>query len=429
MIVGWEPSLTVSNYKTLEIILNSTKLSHKATPYRYFHNWLGQGLLTSSGDKWRKRRKIITPAYHFKILEQFVNVFDKVSDILVNEVRRECNKQSFDIYPYITLCALDIICETAMGISVNAQVNKNSEYVQSVKKMCKIVMDRTFSPLQYFDILYRFTKNYRDEKRCLKVLNEYNFEIIRKRRQELKSRGNEKESENFEKKKVAFLDMLLQAKIDEQPLSDEDIREEVATFMFEGHDTTASAMSFALFELAKNVEVQNKVFDEQKCLFADFPERSVTYKDLNDMKYLELVLKETLRLYPSVPFYARQTMEEINLTNDIKLPKGFIINIFAYGIHRDPQFYPDPDSFDPERFSHDNNTGKYPYSFIPFSAGLRNCIGQKFALLEMKATISKFIRKYELLPRHPEHHLQLISETILKSANGVYIKLIDRKWQ
>jgi cytochrome P450 family 4 len=138
------------------------------------------------------------------------------------------------------------------------------------------------------------------------------------------------------------------------------------------------------------------------------------------MKYLEQVIKETLRLYPSVPFYGRKTNEAVEF-NGSTIPEGVTITIFAYAIHRDPKYFEDPEQFNPSRF--EKFDGKLPYCFIPFSAGPRNCIGQKFAMLEMKSTLSKIIRKFELMPSTPQHKLQLAAEAVLKSANGVKISL------
>ncbi|KAJ3632243.1 hypothetical protein MTP99_009260 [Tenebrio molitor] len=104
--------------------------------YHFFRPWLGTGLLTSDGPKWRKHRKITTPAFHFQILEQFLDVFESSGNTLIKKLEKEVGKKSFDIYPFITLCTLDVICESAMGTKINAQENSESEYVRSVKKLC-----------------------------------------------------------------------------------------------------------------------------------------------------------------------------------------------------------------------------------------------------------------------------------------------------
>lgn len=122
-----------------------------------------------------------------------------------------------------------------MGVSINAQDFKDSEYVNSVKDMCRIIVERSFSPIEMFDISYKFTKNYQTEKKVLKILHNNTNSVINQRREQLKKKNEamEKEDDFGVKKKMAFLDMLLQATVDGRPLTNEDVREEVDTFMFE----------------------------------------------------------------------------------------------------------------------------------------------------------------------------------------------------
>lgn len=427
--IGIEPIILVSDYKVIETILSSAKLIEKSQLYKFLHSWLGSGLLTSAGPKWKKRRRMLTPSYHFQILEQFVPTFNKVSNNLVQELKNINNKNCLDIYPYVTLATLDVICETAMGVPINALQNKTSNYVHSVKEMGRITMERVFSPLQQIDLLYGFTENGKTEQECLKILHGHTLSVIKTRKEELgrdpNSSVDNMVDEFGKKKKIAFLDMLLQTTDNGQPLSDDDIREEVDTFMFEGHDTTASGVSFTLYEIANNPDVQKKILEEQNDIFGN-DDRDATYQDLANMRYLEMVIKEGLRLYPSVPLYARTAFEDIQLTDDIWCPKGSTIAILAYHIHRDPRFFSDPEKFNPDRFAAENNTGKNPYSFVPFSAGPRNCIGQKFAFMELKSMISKIVRNFELSPVVPAHKPELVAEAILKSNNGIMIKLQER---
>lgn len=132
-LIGNQLIVMFSDPKDVEIVLKSHKLIDKSSEYSYLQKWLGEGLLLSTGKKWYSRRKTITPTFHFKILEQFIEVFDRQSDIFVKNLSKYKPSQSFDIYPHVSLCTLDAICESAMGISVNAQSNSESEYVKAVK--------------------------------------------------------------------------------------------------------------------------------------------------------------------------------------------------------------------------------------------------------------------------------------------------------
>jgi cytochrome P450 family 4 len=158
-------------------------------------------------------------------------------------------------------------------------------------------------------------------------------------------------------------------------------------------------------------------------LFGDEKDPTIAYQELQDMKYLELVIKETLRLYPSVPVIGRYTQEDFLFEGQV-IPKDTNVGLYIYGLHRNPEYFPEPEKFDPDRF--DNLNGSLPFAYIPFSAGPRNCIGQKFAMLEMKNVISKVIRHFELTPAVPRHELILSVETVLRSANGIKVGLKKR---
>ncbi|XP_022918968.2 cytochrome P450 4d2-like [Onthophagus taurus] len=416
------PALVISDLKILEFLLGTTQILEKSYTYSFLEKWLGHGLLTSPPEKWRKTRKILTPAFHFQILEQYVESFHSTTSILINKLKSSISKDPktpIDIYPYITLCTLDIICETAMGTKINAQENTQSEYVKGVKELCRITVERTVNPMTMFPITYMFTKDYRIERHYLKILHNHTNSVIKRRREELIKNDHPKQ------KRLAFLDLLLQSTLDGKPMTDEEIREEVDTFMFAGHDTTASGISFILYCISKYPDVQQKVCDEIEEILGNDKNLIPTIKQLNEMKYLEMVIKESLRLFPPVPIFARSPL------NDTSHPSGLFptwsqLLVFVYGVHRDPKNYDDPETFDPDRFLPENQSKRHPYSYLTFSAGPRNCIGQKFAMLEMKSTVSLVLRHFILKPVEG-FEPKLIPLTVLKSLNGVQVILEERK--
>ncbi|CRL05138.1 CLUMA_CG018015, isoform A [Clunio marinus] len=423
-------SVFTSDVKMIESVLSSQKLLDKGSGYKFVRGWLQE-------------------AFHFNILQQFAEIMDHHGQICVSNLKK-FDDQEIDFFSIISLNAFDVICgefsvnyqsvdmirnkvlfsgaESAMGCKINAQKNSESEYIKAVKEISNIIFLRTFNQFKRSDFLYQFTEMYQREQNALKVLHDFTDSVIVSRRKELESASHAVKNENDFgiKKRKAFLDLLLQSTIDGNPLTNSDIREEVDTFMFEGHDTTTSAICFTLYNLAKYPEIQEKVFEECKTTLGDDLQQLVTIHDLNNLHYLELTIKETLRLYPSVPFYGRNIKEDVTIGH-LTIPKDTNVNVAAFFLGRNPDIFSDPLKFDPLRFDAETNNEKNnPYAYVPFSAGPRNCIGQKFAMLEMKSIVAKIIRNFKLSVTKENEKLELIAELVLRPVNGVKLRVQKR---
>ncbi|CAH0714227.1 unnamed protein product, partial [Brenthis ino] len=192
-----------------------------------------------------------------------------------------------------------------------------------------------------------------------------------------------------------------------------------------GHDTTAVAMTFMVMTLANEPEIQDKIYAEMQQIFGD-SDRSPTSQDLSDMKYLECCIKESMRLYPSAPLIMRYLTKDTVLSG-YTIPAQTTCCICIYDVHRRDDSFPEPERFIPERFLPENISTRHPFSYIPFSAGYRNCIGQKFALLEMKVMMSGLIRKFRLEPVTKTSDLIFITDLVLRTESPVYVKFSSRK--
>lgn len=169
--------------------------------------------------------------------------------------------------------------------------------------------------------IFRLTPLYSKQKKCLKVLHDFSDDVIVKKREELVKEISETDTfgQDFDStiRNCALLNILLQSSINGEPLSNEDIREEVDTFMFAGHDTTTSGIAFCLYNLAKHPEAQRTAFQEIKSVIGDDVNKPISLQDLNDLHYLDLVIKESLRLFPSVPFFGREVQENIEISMNL----------------------------------------------------------------------------------------------------------------
>ncbi|XP_053699161.1 cytochrome P450 4d8-like [Sabethes cyaneus] len=424
--------MELSSSKNVEKVLLAKSI-RKSFAYDFMLPWLGTGLLISTGEKWFQRRKIITPTFHFKILENFLEVFNTEADVLVSKLKPHAGKEEFDIYDYVTLYALDSICATSMGVQVHAQDDPNNEYALAVKQMSTFILRRIFSLFRSFPSLFFLYPYAKDQKQVISKLHNFTNSVIDSRRMLLEQeKANTKvafdlhEEDMYSKKKITFLDLLLNVTVDGKPLSREDIREEVDTFMFEGHDTTTSGISFTIWHLAKYQDIQQRLYEEIiRVLGKENTAGRLTNMQIQELEYLDMVIKESLRLMPPVPIIGRTLVEDMEM-NGTTIPAGTTISIKIYNIHRNPKIWPEPEKFIPERFSKTNESTRGPYDYIPFSAGSRNCIGQRYAMMELKVTLIKLLANYRVLPGESMAKMEVKTDLILRPDKGIPIKLQHR---
>lgn len=302
-----------------------------------------------------------------------------------------------------------------MGQNVNAQNDQTSDYVRAVARISELVTFRFFDPREWSDLIYYKTKKGQDFKRCLKILHDFTTKVILERDADLD------DIDLMSKKRIAFLDLLLKAKRDNPTITFDDIREEVDTFMFEGHDTTAAAASWACQLIGSHPQVQKKLHEEIDAILGE-SDRPLNNEDLKELKYLDLVIKETLRLFPSVPYFGRKISEDCDV-GGYKILKGETAVIVAYMIHRDEKYYPEPEKFDPDRFLPENSKDRNAYAYIPFSAGRRNCIGQRFAQMEEKVLLANILRYFEIKSVKTIDELKPVGDLILHPNDGIPIEL------
>ncbi|XP_070155094.1 cytochrome P450 4C1-like [Polyergus mexicanus] len=316
-----------------------------------------------------------------------------------------------DLVPFISEHTLNAICETAMGISLQ-KLNKfkSQQYRNATHDIIDLIFYRAFRPWSYNDLLFSLSPQGRKQKKVLKILHGFTEKVIAERKlyhkrtndRYLRKLENDKETEIYddevfeiEKKRLAMLDLLIAASRDNL-LTDLDIKDEVETFMFAGHDTTAMSMTFALLLLAEHKDVQEHVRVEVDTVMRENGGK-LSMRSLQKLSYLDRCLKETLRLYTIAPFIMRKIEEDVKLHSYV-IPAGTILHLNIYGVHRDPNFWSNPEVFDPDRFLPKRIQNRHLYSYLPFSAGSRNCIGQRFGLLELKAMIAPLVHNFYLEP-------------------------------
>ncbi|KAI6210215.1 hypothetical protein M3Y96_00304000 [Aphelenchoides besseyi] len=419
--IGPFPMICLLSVESIKTILESNNVIRKGDEYSIIECWLGQGLLISQGNKWRSRRKMLTPAFHFNMLNKFQSTHDKEGQILVEQLKPFAETgELFDASSFLKRCALDIICETSMGVKVNAQTEHNHPYVYAVKRMNELSFTYARMPWLWIKPIWYLLGYGREYDENLKLVTDFTRQVIADRRKTFAPIDFQDS-----KRQYAFLDLLLDVQTT-GGLTDEDIREETDTFMFEGFDTTSSNTTWTLWLLAHYPNYQKKIFEELDQVFGE-SNRNCTSEDLKELRYLEQCIKESLRLFPPVPFFTRKVEEDIDCVGGYKIPRNATLLIAPNCVSEDKQFYANPQKYDPDHFAPEVCASRNPFAFIPFSAGPRNCIGQKFALMEVKTVLSWFFRRYALTTHIPLDANPPCPEIISRPFLGLPVRISKRQ--
>ncbi|XP_051026826.1 cytochrome P450 4F1 isoform X1 [Acomys russatus] len=392
--------------------------------YSILKPWLGDGLLVSAGDKWSRHRRMLTPAFHFNILKPYVKIFNDSTNIMHAKWRRLISEGSscLDTFEHVSLMTLDSLQKCVFSFDSNCQ-EKPSEYIAAILELSALVASRHQNPLLHMDLLYNLTPVGMRFRKACRLVHEFTDAVIQERRCTLPDQGLDDFLKSKAKSKTLdFIDVLLLTKDEDgKKLSDEDIRAEADTFMFEGHDTTASGLSWILYNLAKHPEYQERCRQEVQELLRDREPEEIEWDDLAQLPFLTMCIKESMRLHPPVTVISRRCTQDVVLPGGRTIPKGVICLISIFGIHHNPSVWPDPEVYNPFRFDPENIKDRSPLAFIPFSAGPRNCIGQTFAMTEMKVVLALTLLRFRILPDDKEPRRK--PELILRAEGGLWLRV------
>ncbi|XP_023951630.1 cytochrome P450 4c3 isoform X2 [Bicyclus anynana] len=425
--------LLMVNPMDLEVVLKTCM--EKDDLHRFIRKIIGYGGIFAPVPIWRRRRKILLPAFSPKIVEGFVEVFSEQSQIIKKKLESACGPEAFNLWPIVSAYSLDSVCETAMGVKVKAQMNSNSPFLTCLANLLNIICERIFHLWLQPEWLFRLFPQYNEHQRCIHTLHDFTDEVIRRKRDEIK---NEKQSQpesdsqfdlgNYKRK--SFLDLLISLSGGENGYTDLELREEILTLTVAGTDTSTVAMCFTLVLLGKYPEIQEKLYQEIKEVFGE-SNRPVVIGDIRSMKYLDRVVKETLRLFPPVPFVIRKVETEITLPSGLMCPSGSGIVVSIIGAHRDPKYWgPDAEHFDPDRFLPERFNLQHACSYMPFSNGPRNCVGYQYALISIKTVLTTILRNFKVIgepEKGPIPNIRLKLDIMLKAVEGYHVKMEKRK--
>ncbi|XP_070560567.1 leukotriene-B4 omega-hydroxylase 3-like [Ptychodera flava] len=416
---------------TIKALLSTTEPKDDLF-YGMLKPWLGDGLLISSGQKWFRNRRLLTPGFHFDILKPYVKVYNECVQTMLAKWSGFChdhgeqnNGCDIEIFEQISLMTLDSLLKCIFSQESNCQRDKNKNpYIRGVYDLSYLIPARTRFVPYHNDVIFHMSRMGYKFRRALRTVHEYSKRVIRERRNVLKY--EDEKTAQQKRKYIDFLDILLRAKDEESlGLCDQEIQDEVDTFMFEGHDTTASGISWCLYNMAMNPEHQQKCREEIDDLMAGKLNTEIEWDDLHKLSYTTMCIKESLRTHPPVPIVARQLKSPLLLHDGRVVPSGHTVIASIIAMHYNSNVWPDPSKYDPLRFLPDNCIDRSPYAFLPFSAGPRNCIGQNFAMNEMKIAIAAILNRFELFPVKDKVPKRT-NNVVLRSSNGIHLQIRPR---
>ncbi|CAB3235555.1 unnamed protein product [Arctia plantaginis] len=399
--------------------------------------FLGNGSIFAPVPIWKPRRRVLIPTFGTKNMKHFLWIFNKQSNVLTEQLDKVAGSGTVSIWRYYTAYTMDSIAEATLGYQMHAQTNSGHPFLQAFHTGLEQCAIRLCSPWLHSDVVYHNLPIYKKLVAMKNYMWGFLKELIDTKRKEMKKAEKNKQETNdcdSNESMTTFLELLIRSPGADDGYTDTEVLEELMVIMIAGNDTSAVGSSFVTLMFARHPDVQEKVLEELQQVFGE-SDRPVSSKDLPRLKYLDAVIKETLRLYPPVPVTTRKIEKEIILPSGIKLipGTGALMNIWA--IHRNPRHWgDDAEQFRPERFL--DSPLKHPAAFMPFSHGPRNCVGYQFAMTSMKTVLSSVLRRYKILPAEHSPHSQpsirpirLKFDLMMKDVDGFQIQLEHRSKQ
>uniref|UniRef100_F7AFF1 Thromboxane-A synthase n=1 Tax=Ornithorhynchus anatinus TaxID=9258 RepID=F7AFF1_ORNAN len=384
---------------------------------------MSESIFSAKDERWKELRTLVSPTFTSGKLKEMVPMMIQYGEVLVKNLQNKVEKnQNVTIKDYFGAYNLDVITSTSFGVDIDNLNKMNNTFVKEIKKLTSI---NFFSPLFALISVLPFMIP------LLKLLNINTFpndsvEYFKRFMDKIKERtqqGNPQQRMNF-------LQLMLDTQNPKEGLknkgglSDAEILAQAFSFIFAGYETSSTTLSFISYNLATHLDVQKKLQEE---IDEVLPNKApLTYDALVQMEYLDMIINETLRLY-TVGSRLERICKKTMKINGLTIPKGMTVVIPVSCLHNDPNYWVNPDEFHPERFSKEMRDKRDPYTFMPFGAGPRNCIGMRFALLNIKVAIIGLLQNFSLRTcQETQIPLEVNSFGLLTTKKPIVLRFIPR---
>lgn len=355
--------------------------NYKNYPRSLFYNLVrlvtGEGLVVSEGEFWRRQRRLAQPAFHRQRIMALANLMTKATGEMLDRWQSLADsREVVDISQEMMRLTLSIVSQSLFSRDISGDADDVGRAVTLSMEYINYRINHIIAP----PLFVPTPRNVRF-KRALRTVDR----LIRKTIDERRSQVHEHDD---------LLSMLMTAEDEEtgERMSDQQLRDEVATFLGAGHETTAVALAWTWMLLSRHPQIAERLREEVAEVLSD---RSPTFEDLGRLPYTRMVLEESLRLYPPVWAVSRGVVED-DVIGGYRIPAKSLLLVSPYITHRHPAFWPNPEGFDPERFRPERSEGRPRFAYFPFSGGPRICIGLEFALVEAQLVLAMTMQRYRL---------------------------------
>lgn len=394
------PSLLVNDPAAVHQILlsNQKNYTKDGTSYSRLAALVGAGLLTTSGEDWQERRDLYQPKFHGKNLQQYEKTIQSCTNFLIATWDNKLGKPVNVTNEMLSL-GMNIMTQAFLGIDIT---DRSLELVRVVHFLNQFAA-RKFPIFKWIptprNLRYHLNTKYFDR---------YLLDALK---------NSQKTSAE-----PLLIDLLQKDDQGNFVRSDEYILGEAKNFFVAGHETTGNALSWALYLLVKNPYTLQIVQNEIQNVIG---EGKPTFENIENLTYLEMVILETLRLYPPIWLVTRRAIEQDNLVG-YNVPANMSVNIITYLLHRHPKYWNQPDVFYPERFLPEASKNRPKTAYVPFGFGPRVCIGRQFAMMNMKMILAQLLQRYRFSLPKSDYHVAAVPLITLKAEHGIRLRIESR---
>jgi cytochrome P450 len=399
--LGLTSSCVLTNPDYIEQVLKNRDTFIKSRGFRVLKTLLGEGLLTAEGESWFSQRRLAQPMFHQSRIDNYGNIMVEYTDRMLQNWH---DGETHDVHADMMRLTLEIVMKCIFDASVD------TGEAQSIAHALDVAMNWFDSKRRQNFLVWEWfprPENVRYHQAIAKM-DAAIYGLIASRRQQPDERGHD------------LLSMLMSARDEDtgQQMDDKLLRDEVATLMLAGHETTANALSWTLMLLSQHPDVRQKLAAELQQVLAG---RLPSIADLGSLHYTNQIIKESMRLYPPVAIFGREAAVDTTI-GDYEIPQGTLITISQWVMHRHPKYFTDPDAFQPERWTAAFEKQLPRGVYIPFGDGPRVCIGKGFAQMEAVLLLATIAQRFEL-DLDPDFEIVPQPSITLRPATGIRASL------